>query len=174
MRSIAYAIIGFVALQRLVELRYAERNSAALRARGAVEIGGAHYPLIVTLHAAWLVVVLVAVPRSVVIAWPWLAIFVALQLARVWIILSLGPYWTTRIITLPGAPLVRSGPYRLLRHPNYVVVTGEIAALPLVFGEVIVAVIFSILNMAVLAWRIHVEEAALASRRAAAQASGGA
>jgi methyltransferase len=167
MSFFAYAIIGFVALQRLVELQIAERNSRALHARGATEFGRAHYPLVVAVHVVWLVAILFALPRHVSLSWPWLAVFVVLQIARVWIIMSLGPYWTTRIITLPGAPLVRRGPYRFLRHPNYAVVAGEIAVLPLVFGEVTVAIIFSILNTAVLVLRIRVEEMALASRRAA-------
>jgi methyltransferase len=88
-----------------------------------------------------------------------------LQAGRVWVIATLGPYWTTRIITLDGAPLVRSGPYRFVRHPNYLIVTGEIALLPLVFGEVLVCLVFSVLNAALLFWRIRQEDAALSLRR---------
>ena len=105
-------------------------------------------------------------PWDATIHWWALGIFIALQLARVWVIATLGPYWTTRIITLEGAPLVRKGPYRFVRHPNYLVVAGEIAALPLAFGEVDVAIAFTLLNAAMLAWRIRQEDIALALRRA--------
>ena len=165
MRFLIYAIVALVALQRLIEIRLAERNTAALIARGAVEIGRRHYPLIVLLHASWLAAILFAVPRQARIFWPCLAAFVALQAARVWVIASLGPYWTTRIITLQSAPLIRSGPYRLVRHPNYLIVALEIAVLPLAFGEYWVALIFSIVNAAVLSWRILQEDRALSSRR---------
>ena len=165
MRFLIYAIVALVALQRLVELHVAERNTAALRARGAVEIGRRHYPLIVLLHATWLAAVLLAVAQPPRIFWPCLGAFVALQAARVWVIASLGPYWTTRIITLESAPLVRRGPYRLVRHPNYLIVALEIAVLPLAFGEYWVALIFSIANAVVLSWRIWQEDRALSSRR---------
>jgi len=108
--------------------------------------------------------VLWMIPAPVVIHWGWLAVFLALQAMRVWVIATLGPYWTTRIITVPGATLVRRGPYRFVRHPNYMVVAGEILVLPLVFGEVLVAIVFSIANAAMLYWRIREEEAALAGR----------
>jgi methyltransferase len=104
-------------------------------------------------------------PPDATIHWWALGIFLVLQLARVWVIATLGPYWTTRIITIDGAPLVRKGPYRFVRHPNYLVVAGEIAALPLAFGEVGVAIVFSILNAAILVWRIRTEDMALAARR---------
>lgn len=161
----AYGILALVALQRLVEMRYAERNTKALRARGAVEIGAAHYPLIVLLHAGWLVAIILLLPHPPVIHWWLLGVFVVLQLLRVWVITTLGPYWTTRIISLPGAALVRRGPYRFVSHPNYMVVAGEIAVLPLVFGEVWVAVVFTLLNAAILAWRIRQEETGLVTRR---------
>jgi methyltransferase len=161
-----YTILALVALQRLVEIVYAERNTRRLLARGAIEVGRAHYPLIVLLHVAWLAAIVILLPANATLHWPALALFVLLQMARVWIIVTLGPYWTTRIITLEGAPLIRSGPYRFVRHPNYVVVMGEIALLPLAFGELWVALVFTILNMAMLAWRISEEDAALAQRRA--------
>lgn len=166
----AYAILALVVLQRLIELVYAERNTRALLARGAVEVGRAHYPFIVALHATWLVAILLMLPDRVTINWLALVIFVLLQLARVWVIVTLGPYWTTRIITLDGAPLVRNGPYRFVRHPNYLVVAGEIAVLPLVFGELLVSLTFTALNTALLAWRIREENAALATRRVAVSA----
>ncbi len=168
MRDLAFVVIALVVVQRLAELVYAERNTKALLARGAVEVGRAHYPLIVLLHAAWLVAIVVFLPPDPPINFLLLAIFVVLQGLRVWVLATLGPYWTTRIITLPGAPLVRRGPYRLLRHPNYTVVVGEIAVLPLVFGEYWVAVVFTILNALMLFWRIRQENTALAMRRSIA------
>ncbi len=166
MRLAIYIILFLVAAQRLVEIVYAERNTRALLARGAVEVGRAHYPLIVALHAAWLLTIVLVLPADATIHWWALALFIALQLARVWVIATLGAYWTTRIITLDQAPLVRKGPYRLVRHPNYLVVAGEIAVLPLAFGEVNVAIVFTLLNAGVLAWRIRQEDTALAARRA--------
>ncbi len=164
---ILWIVIALVTLLRLAELAHARRNTARLMARGAIEHGRGHYPVIVTLHAGWLTALAVLVPPDTPPQWPWLAVFAALQIARVWIIASLGSYWTTRIITLPDAPLVRRGPYRFLRHPNYLVVVGEIAVLPLAFGAWRIALAFSVLNALILAWRIRVEQAALASRAAA-------
>ena len=165
MNWLAYVILALVALQRLVEMRYAERNTKALRARGAVEIGAGHYPLIVFLHAGWLIAVVAFLPHPPIIHWWLLGVFILLQLLRLWVIATLGPYWTTRIISMPGAPLVRRGPYRFVSHPNYMVVAGEILVLPLVFGEVWVAVVFTILNAAILTWRIRQEETGLVTRR---------
>jgi len=165
MRDIAYLIIGLVVLQRLAELVYAERNTRALKARGAVEVGAAHYPLIVLLHAGWLVAVTLLLPADLQINWVLIAVFAVLQGLRVWVLATLGPYWTTRIVTLEGTPLVRRGPYRFVNHPNYLVVSAEILVLPLAFGEWLVAAIFTVLNAGVLAWRIHQENAALAARR---------
>ncbi|MGZ6007756.1 MAG: isoprenylcysteine carboxyl methyltransferase family protein [Rhizomicrobium sp.] len=163
--------MALVVLQRLIEIVYAERNTRALLARGAVEVGRAHYPLIVLLHASWLAAIVFFLPENATIHWLPLMLFILLQLCRVCVIATLGPYWTTRIITLPGAPLVRAGPYRFVRHPNYLVVAGEIAMLPLAFGEMDVAIAFTILNAAMLAWRIRQEDAALAVRRAEGSAS---
>ena len=160
----AYLIIALVVLQRAGELMLANRNTQKLKARGGIEFGADHYRFMILLHMAWLMAVLWMIPAPVVIHWGWLAVFVMLQLMRVWVIASLGPYWTTRIITVPGAALVRRGPYRFVRHPNYMVVAGEILVLPLVFGEVLVAIVFSIANAAMLYWRIRAEEAALAGR----------
>jgi methyltransferase len=162
---LAYGLILLVAAQRVGELALARRNTKALKARGAVEIGARHYPLIVALHAAWLVAVTACLPSPPAVNIWFLAAYLAVQALRVWTLLSLGPYWTTRIITLPGAPLVRRGPYRFVRHPNYLVVSLEIALLPLVFGEIIVAIVFSLLNAAALACRIRQEDKALAARR---------
>lgn len=131
-------------------------------ARGAVEVGAGHYPLIVGLHGAWLAG-LWALGWNQPISLPWLALFIALQLLRVWVIATLGERWTTRIVVLPGAPLVRRGPYRFLDHPNYAVVVAEIAVLPLAFGLIGYAILFSFLNATVLWIRIRAETRALAT-----------
>lgn len=162
-------IVLAVALQRLAELAYARRNTRRLLAEGGIEVGAGHYPLLVALHAAWLAALFLLVPATAPVSWPLLAAFVALQVARLWIVASLGRFWTTRIVTLPAAPLVARGPYRLCRHPNYAVVAAEIAILPLAFGAWAIALAFSILNAAVLAWRIRQEAAALAPRRSASR-----
>jgi methyltransferase len=162
--SAVAVIIALVAAERGFELIRAARNTRALLARGAVEVGAGHYPLIVLLHGAWLVALLYFVPADTPPSWGWLGVFVVLQGLRLWVLASLGPFWTTRIITLPGAALVRRGPYRFLRHPNYAVVVAEIAVLPLVFGAWRIALVFSLLNLALLAWRIRLEQQALAPR----------
>jgi methyltransferase len=164
-------ILGLVAAQRLVELVVASGNTRRLLARGAREVGRGHYPLFVILHASWLAAILATTPLDRAPSWPLIGVFAGLQLARVWVIGTLGPYWTTRIITLDGAPVVRAGPYRFVRHPNYWIVVGEIAVLPLAFGNLGVAVIWSILNAALLRHRIRVEETALAGRDAGAAVS---
>jgi len=162
---VAATVVALVAVERLAELWYARRNTRALLDAGGVEVGRSHYPLIVALHAAWLLAILLAVPREAAVSVPLLVAFAVLQGLRLWVLASLGRYWTTRVITLPGAPLVRRGPYRYLRHPNYAVVAAEIAVLPLAFGAWAVAVVFSALNAALLAWRISLEDQALAPRR---------
>ena len=161
-------IVLAVAAQRVGELIYARRNTARLLARGGQELGSGHYPLLVALHAGWLLAVFVLTPPAAPPSWPLLGLFLALQVARLWVIAALGPYWTTRVITLPGAPLVRRGPYRWMRHPNYAIVAAEIAMLPLAFGQWQIAAVASVLNALVLGIRIRVEEAALEGRRPAA------
>ena len=153
-----------VAAQRLGELVYARRNESRLRARGAVESGASHYPLFILLHGAWLLAVFLLIPPDRAPSWPLLAVFVLLQAARVWVMATLGPYWTTRVLSLPGAPLVRRGPYRWVRHPNYVIVAAEIAVLPLAFGAWWIAIVFSLANALLLRHRIGIEERALAGR----------
>ena len=161
----ALAIIGIVAIQRLGELPFAEFNTRRLMARGAVEIGRAHYPVIVVLHAAWLIAIFLALPSPPVIYAVPLAIYTVLQVLRTWTLWSLGRYWTTRIITVPDAPLVRRGPYRFMRHPNYAIVEAEMILLPLVFGEWLVGIVFLVLNTLVLGFRIREEDRALEARR---------
>jgi methyltransferase len=157
-------VLGLVTLQRLGELLLARRNTRRLLARGAYEVGASHYPLIVLLHAAWLAGLwLLGWDRPVQLIW--LMVFIGLQALRVWVISTLGGRWTTRIIILPGAALVAGGPYRFVSHPNYVVVAGEMAVLPLAFGLPVYGLIFFLLNAAVLALRLSVEAKALAGPR---------
>lgn len=163
--SVLWIVLALVALQRVVELFYSTRNTRRLLAAGGVEAGAAQYPFIVLLHAAWLVSMGVLIPPATPPNWWLLGIYAALQPLRLWTIATLGPYWTTRIISVPGAPLVRSGPYRFVRHPNYVIVCAEIALLPLAFGALEIAIVFSILNASLLSWRIRVEERTLTTRR---------
>jgi methyltransferase len=158
-------IVGLVAVQRLAELALAHHNTKRLLAMGAREVGAAHYPLFILLHASWLAAIALAVPWDRAPNWWLLGVFVMLQALRVWVIATLGPYWTTRIITLDEAPVVRRGPYKYLRHPNYWIVTAEIAVLPLVFGAWAIALVWSVLNAVLLHHRIRVEDRALALRR---------
>jgi len=153
-------ILALVTLQRLGELWLSNRNTRRLLAKGAREHSPAHYPLIVAVHLLWLVTLWWLAPTRPVDGF-WLAFFVAIEIFRIWVLATLGPRWTTRIIVLPGAPLVRRGPYRFVNHPNYLVVVLEIAVLPLVFGLWQVAVIFSLLNAAVLTIRIRAEDRTL-------------
>jgi len=160
--SFAAVILALVTLQRIGELALARYNTSRLLARGAIEIGANHYPLVVAVHAAWLIAL-----------WVWgrdqevnllaLALFVAMQGLRLWILATLGRRWTTRIIVLPGEPLVASGPYRYFSHPNYAVVAAEIALLPLALHLPLLAVIFTALNAAVLVIRIRIEARALSA-----------
>jgi methyltransferase len=152
--------MAFVTLQRLSELVIAKRNTARLMAAGAREYGANHYPVMVAMHTAWLLALWFSVGDRP-ISWPLLLVFAVLQGMRGWVLATLGPRWTTRIIVLPGASLVAKGPFRFLRHPNYVVVTAEIAVLPLTFGLVGIAVLFTMLNAAMLYVRIGAENRAL-------------
>jgi len=154
-------LIAFIVVQRIAELFYARRNAAQLIARGGMEFGGADYPFMVALHVAWLAGLFAFGRDQPVNLW-WLAVFVLLQAGRAWVLLSLGAHWTTRVIVLPGHPLVRHGLYRVLRHPNYLVVALEVAVAPLALGLPVLAAVFALLNAAVLARRIRVENAALA------------
>ncbi len=158
------ALLGFVIVQRLAELVYAKANTARLLAAGGIEHEAAHYGLIVAVHVTWLATLLWLAPgRQIFMVF--FAVYILLQFFRAWVFISLGRRWTTRIITVPGETLVAKGPYKYFRHPNYLVVSGEIACLPLVFGLWEVAVIFSVLNAIALVIRIKAEEEALAPLR---------
>ena len=162
--TLGIVILALVTLQRLSELWLSNRNTKRLLAQGAHEVGASHYPLIVAVHFWWLALLWWLAPGRSIDGW-WLAVFVLLEIARAWVLATLGRRWTTRIIISPGAPLVTGGPYRFFDHPNYIVVVGEIAALPLVFGLGQIALLFSILNAAVLAIRIREENTALGRAR---------
>jgi methyltransferase len=163
--TLAAFILALVTLQRLGELVLSRYNTGRLLARGGIEIAPGHYPLVVAIHAAWLIAL-----------WIWgrdqdvnlvaLSIFILLQGLRFWVLATLGPRWTTRIIVLPGAPMVTAGPYRYLSHPNYAIVAAEIAVLPLALHLPLLAFIFTVLNALVLVIRIRAESRALAAARA--------
>jgi methyltransferase len=156
----AVALLLFVTLQRLAELVIARRNTKRLLARGAFEAAPDHYPLIVLMHAAWLIGLWVLAPERP--PDPFLAaLYGLLQAVRIWVLATLGERWTTRIIILPGAPLVREGPFRLIPHPNYAVVVAEILLLPCVFGLYAFALAFTVLNAVLLTIRIRAEDSAL-------------
>jgi methyltransferase len=161
-------VVALVALERLAELVVSQRNAAWSFARGGVESGRGHYGAMVALHSGFLVAMLVEafvrrpeVPPA--LAWSMLGLVLASQALRWWCIVTLGPRWNTRVIVIPGLPPVRSGPYRLLAHPNYLAVVVEGLALPLVHGCWITAAAFTVLNAALLTVRLRVENAALAS-----------
>jgi len=163
--TLALVILALVTFQRAFELWLSNRNTSRLIARGAREHGRDHYPLIVALHLLWLAALWWFAPGRAINPY-WLSIYVLLQAARIWVLASLGERWTTRIIVLPEAPLVARGPYRFVNHPNYLVVIAEIAVLPLVFGLWQIAVVFTLLNAAVLTIRIRAENRALGRLRA--------
>lgn len=163
--TLASVILAFVTLQRLSELLISRRNTARLMVRGGREIGARHYPLLVSIHATWLIALWIW-GRDSHVDFVLLGLFIVLQVFRFWVLATLGERWTTRIVVLPDAPLVKSGPYRFCAHPNYAVVIAEIALLPLVLGLPALALGFTILNGMALAIRIPVEARALSERSA--------
>jgi methyltransferase len=158
--SLAFIILALVTLQRIGELVLAQYNTKNLQARGAIEVGASHYPLIVAVHTAWLITLWI-IGRYQPVNLAALAVFVVLQALRVWIIATLGSRWTTRIIVVLGEPLIVSGPYRYLAHPNYAVVAAEIAILPLALYLPMTALVFTLLNAVVLFIRIRAESRVL-------------
>jgi methyltransferase len=157
-------LLAFLTAQRLAELWWAKQNEGRLLASGGIEYGWSHLPLIVLLHSAWLTGLwLLAYDRPVEPVL--LALFVVLQIARLWVLVTLGRRWTIRIIVATGEQLVARGPYRFLRHPNYAVVSGEIAVVPLALGLPIYALVFSVLNAAVLTIRITAENSVLGTAK---------
>jgi methyltransferase len=160
LEPLSIAVLALVTLQRLAELALARRNTRLLMSRGAIEVAPEHYPAIVGMHGAWLLGLWLLAPTREVNL-PLLVMFGLLQLGRFWVLATLRERWTTRIVILPGASLVQSGPYRFVSHPNYIVVAGEILVLPLVFGLVAFALLFSALNGLALCVRIRAEDAGL-------------
>jgi methyltransferase len=162
----AIILLLFVAAQRLAELVLDRINTTALLAKGGMEFGARHYPLFIVLHSSWLLSLiawtLLFTPQ---VNWVLFVIYGLLQAGRIWVLRTLGPYWTTRIISIPTAPLVTTGPYRYIKHPNYWIVVCEIALLPLVLGAWQISIVFSLLNAALLFHRIRIENRVLASRR---------
>jgi methyltransferase len=155
-------VLSLVTLQRLVELYIARRNTRKLLERGGFELGSNHYPFIVALHALWLAGLwYLVIYWQPVLLLPWIFAYLVLEAARGWVIAALGSRWTTRIIVVPGETLVDNGPYKYFKHPNYMVVAGEIFILPMAFGLWWYAAIFGLLNLAVLWWRIRTEDKAL-------------
>jgi methyltransferase len=156
------ALLTYLTVQRVAELWWARRNEERLLAAGGIEHGQRHLRLMVLVHAVWLCGLwLLAYDRPIEPLF--LLLFVVLQAGRFWVLLTLGRRWTIRVITVPGEHLVARGPYRFLRHPNYAVVVGEIAVVPLALGLPVYALVFTVLNLAVLAIRIPAENAALAA-----------
>lgn len=157
-------------MQRLGELVYSNNNTKRLLAEGGVEIGQSHYPVMIAIHTGWLVTMAVlviaadSVPTDNPIIWPLMGLYGLVQVGRFWVLYSLGRYWSTKVIDIPDAPLIRKGPYRWIKHPNYVVVVLEVALLPMALQLWGTALIFSILNAGILAWRIQVENQALRKR----------
>ena len=154
------ALLAFVTLQRLIELPMARANTRRLLAAGGHEVGAGHYPLLVAVHTAWLASLWWLAPGRP-LHLPFFALFVLIELGRIWVLRTLGKRWTTRIVVVPGETLVASGPYRFVNHPNYVVVIGEIAVLPLVFGLWKTALVFTVLNALALTIRVRAENKAL-------------
>ncbi|NYF25495.1 isoprenylcysteine carboxyl methyltransferase family protein [Sporosarcina sp. JAI121] len=158
-------VISIVILQRLVELFVAKRNEKWMRSQGAFEVGTTHYPVMVTMHIAFFISLLAEVflfGRLLSPEWIlFLFIFLVAQVARIWCLTSLGKFWNTKIIILPGADVVQKGPYKLVRHPNYIIVATELLVLPLMFGAYFTAIIFTLLNVWMMSVRIPVEEKAL-------------
>ncbi len=160
-----FLFVGCIIAQRVIELVVAKRNERWIKARGGVEFGARHYPIIVLIHTTFLMTMILEVlsfERELSYFWVVLLVgFFLTQGMRIWAIRSLGPYWNTKIIVLPGASVVKKGPYRFIKHPNYVIVALEIVLIPLMFNAYITAIIFTIFNLLILAIRIPTEERAL-------------
>jgi methyltransferase len=154
-----------VLLQRGAEELYSQYNTRRLVARGGHEEGREYYAVVAVAHLAWIAAIFFLIPPTAPVIGPVLILFLFLQPVRYWVIGTLGPFWTHRIITLPAAPTVRRGPYRLLRHPNYAVTIAETFLLPLSFGAVALALIMTAIWLAVIRYKIVIEDRALAERR---------
>lgn len=159
-----YCILAFVITQRLVEIFIAKRNEKLMLVKGAYEVGASHYPFMILLHVSFFISLILEViyfKSAVTPYYVLLIIFFLVQLLRVWCLVSLGVFWNTKIIVLPGSNVVVKGPYSYIRHPNYLVVCLEIVVLPLMFQAYMTAICFTILNLIMLSIRIPIEERAL-------------
>lgn len=158
-------LIGLVILQRLVELAVAKRNEKWIVSEGGYEVGAAHYPWMILLHSSFFIALLaevLLVNPGISSIWGFLLpLFLLVQAARIWCLCSLGRFWNTKIMILPHATIVKKGPYRIIRHPNYLVVTMELIILPLLLNAYFTAILFTLLNIWMLSVRIPVEEKAL-------------
>ena len=161
--NIIWGILIFIIVQRIGELIYAKRNTSWLLSNGAIEVGSGHYFLFPLLHGIWILsIALWIYSNNLETIWfEFFILYCLLQLLRVWIFVSLGKRWTTRIIILPRKSLVSSGPYRFLKHPNYILVWVEVAIFPMIFGAWHIALVFTLLNTLLLFYRIRVENSAL-------------
>ncbi|MCJ7839505.1 hypothetical protein MUB24_01000 [Lederbergia sp. NSJ-179] len=159
------ALISFIAVQRLFELYIARKNEKWMLQKGGMEYGQEHYPYMVMMHISFFISLLVEVTltdQGQARLWPvFLVVFVLLQMARIWVISTLGKHWNTKIIVLPGADIIKKGPFQYVKHPNYMIVTLELLVVPLMFHAYITAIIFFLLNQWILSIRIAVEEEAL-------------
>ena len=151
--------------QRGLEELYSARNTGRLIEQGGREAGRAFYPVVAVTHLSWILALWLLIPPYAPVYWPLIGLYLALQIVRYWVIWSLGPYWTHRIITLKDTPLIDGGPYRLMRHPNYVVATIETALLPMAFGAWSLALVMTAIWAAVLSYKVHLEDTALDERR---------
>lgn len=158
-------LIVIIILQRLIELYIARKNEAWMKSQGGIEVGQSHYQYMVIIHICFFIALLLEVflfNRTSSSAFPILLIgFILTQIGRVWVILSLGRYWNTKIIILPQGNVIKKGPYRFLKHPNYVIVSLELIIIPFIFQAYFTAVLFTLLNILILSIRIPAEEKAL-------------
>lgn len=169
MLSFSFGLPQVVALavlaQRAAEELYSARNTRALRAAGAKEVGRSYYPVVAITHLAWIASIFFLIPAAATASYGLAALYVVLQVVRYWVIANLGKFWTHRIFTLERAPIVRDGPYLYIRHPNYAVTIAETFLLPVVFGAIALGVIMGAVWAAVLTYKIELEDGALSSRR---------
>lgn len=161
----AVVFLLVIIIQRLVEVAIAKSNEKWMKSQGAQEFGQSHYRLMVLMHTAFFVCLITEglwLKPSISSLWPlWIGLFILTQIARIWVLTSLGKYWNTKIIVLPNAKVVSKGPYRFVRHPNYVIVTIELIIIPLAFNAFVTLFLFAVLNQIILTIRIQEEEKAL-------------
>lgn len=162
-----WLFILMLVLQRLAELFLARKNETWMKKQGAIEFGMSHYPWMVAMHIGFFSILILEVTvmnRSSTSLWPfWLALFLAAQSGRIWVITTLGRFWNTKIIVLPKAEVMAKGPYHFMKHPNYLVVAVEIIAISMLFNAYITGILFSLLNVWMMTVRIPEEEQALRS-----------